>query len=318
MRTQSAARLVSDVLASNYNLADIVNSQEFRKKGRSSLPNLLKKLPASYYEIVLLDAKGKETYRISSGNRTDYDYFSSAAVKTAAETGVSAGNVEYSRYMPPVFVSAVPLPDKSGFAAKEAIFKAINSQFKEPITWTDIEIISTESGKPEVLIKRNDELGIIADSMNFEFIKNKLQNKKEASKFELINLNKDNLENLKNIKYETVVFATDMKKMKKEKDIIYSIIKDAKYLIINSDLYTLIEEFKDSKPRVISYGMGQKSTVTASSIKEDEIMICLQRNMEDIKGNIIEMQEIKVNMEDITNDKVYDLLVVFILEKLYN
>lgn len=117
MRTQSAARLVSDVLSANYNLSEIVNSQEFRKKGKSALPELFKKVPASYYEIAVLDNSGKEISRISSGNKSDYDYSASEALRTAAKTGLPSGNVEYSRYMPPVFVSAVPLPDKNGFAA---------------------------------------------------------------------------------------------------------------------------------------------------------------------------------------------------------
>ena len=36
------------------------------------------------------------------------------------------------------------------FAAKEAVYKAINTRMKTECDWKDIEIINSESGKPEV------------------------------------------------------------------------------------------------------------------------------------------------------------------------
>jgi holo-[acyl-carrier protein] synthase len=39
------------------------------------------------------------------------------------------------------------------FAAKEAIFKAISKKLSSNYAWTDFEIINTESGKPEVVLK---------------------------------------------------------------------------------------------------------------------------------------------------------------------
>ena len=117
MRTQTAARLVSDLLVTNYNLSDISGSPEFKKNGVRALPELAGKMPAPCYEIVLLDLKRKEKYRHSPGRRTEYDYSHSETVKSAAENGMAAGNVEYDRYMPPVLVEAEPLPDRSGFIA---------------------------------------------------------------------------------------------------------------------------------------------------------------------------------------------------------
>lgn len=160
-------------------------------------------------------------------------------------------------------------------------------------------------------------VGIISNSDNFEFIEKEIKNKEEYKKLKLINLNKENIDNMKNIKFETLIIDTDMKELNEEKDIIYNIVKKAKYLIINSDLYTLEEKINNSL-QIITYGMGQKATVTASSIKDNEIMICLQRNLENINGNIIEMQESKVKACNVENDRIYDLLVVFILKNLYS
>ena len=117
MRTQSAARLVSDVLGANYNFSELVNSDEFKKKGTAVFSSLLNKMPAPYYDAALLDNKGHEIYRHSSGRKMDYSYKDSEAVKSAMETGISAGNVEYDRYLPPVFVIAEPLPGNKGYAA---------------------------------------------------------------------------------------------------------------------------------------------------------------------------------------------------------
>ena len=117
MRTQTAARLVSDLIVTNYNLSDISNSPEFRKKGFRALPELSGKIPAPFYEIVLLDSKGNEKYRYSPGRRTEYNYSNSDTVKNAVENGMAAGSVEYDRYMPPVLVEAEPLSDHSGVIA---------------------------------------------------------------------------------------------------------------------------------------------------------------------------------------------------------
>lgn len=39
------------------------------------------------------------------------------------------------------------------FAAKEAIFKAINTKISTNYSWSDFEIVNNEIGKPEVLLK---------------------------------------------------------------------------------------------------------------------------------------------------------------------
>ena len=39
------------------------------------------------------------------------------------------------------------------FAAKEAIFKAISTKLNTSYEWTDFEVVNTETGKPEVVLK---------------------------------------------------------------------------------------------------------------------------------------------------------------------
>jgi holo-[acyl-carrier protein] synthase len=39
------------------------------------------------------------------------------------------------------------------FAAKEAVYKAFGGDGKNPIAWTDVEIVNDKSGKPIVVLK---------------------------------------------------------------------------------------------------------------------------------------------------------------------
>lgn len=41
------------------------------------------------------------------------------------------------------------------FAAKEAIFKAINENVSETCTWKDFEIINNKNGKPKIVLNKN-------------------------------------------------------------------------------------------------------------------------------------------------------------------
>jgi len=57
------------------------------------------------------------------------------------------------------------------FAAKEAIMKLVGTGWRGKIAWTDIEVINTESGQPQVKLsgevkKIADELGITQISVS--------------------------------------------------------------------------------------------------------------------------------------------------------
>ena len=161
-------------------------------------------------------------------------------------------------------------------------------------------------------------VGLISKSSDYEFIKNELSGFKNDLKLDLININKNNIKNIKNVKFETIVVCDDLKELKTQKIFADNIINNANFLLINTDNNVSSFNIKNDNIQIITYGMNQKATVTASSIKEYEVLICLQRNIENTKGIIIEMQEFKKKREKIRNEEIYNLLVVFILEQLYN
>ena len=160
-------------------------------------------------------------------------------------------------------------------------------------------------------------LGIVANNDDYEFIKNKLAKNDKPSKLDVIQLNKDSIENMKNVKFDTVAICLDAEKTGYINILSENILPEAKCLIINSDLNSIKGKLNTDTNQIITYGMNQKATVTTSSIKDDEVLICLQRNMTNFNGDVIEIQEFKTKTENIDNNKVSNLLAAFTIEQLY-
>ena len=69
------------------------------------------------------------------------------------------------------------------------------------------------------------------------------------------------------------------------------------FIIMNADIDFKSEEFDERERYVISYGLNSKATVTASSISDKQIVICIQRAIKDIHHNEIEPQEIPIALK---------------------
>lgn len=160
-------------------------------------------------------------------------------------------------------------------------------------------------------------IGIVANSDDYEFIKKVLEKNIDCSKHQIINLNENSIENMRNIKFETIAICEDIQKIYNRDIIFEKFFNDARYLIINTDINLNFDNIQNSRLQIITYGMNQKATVTASSIEDDEVLICVQRNMLNVDNRIIEMQEAKVRCDNVTNAMVYNLLVSFIINILY-
>lgn len=134
----------------------------------------------------------------------------------------------------------------------------------------------------------------------------------EFKKENIIHINEKNIDNMKNIKFETILV---LGKIATNKEIVKKIITKAKYLIINSDREENLELINEIDVNVITYGFNSKSTITASSVNEDEMLICVQRRLEDRENNEIEPQEIKIERKnlEITNSSVIGIVSLFLL-----
>lgn len=140
-------------------------------------------------------------------------------------------------------------------------------------------------------------IGIICESKNENYMNQNLT--KNLKNETIIFLKEENIENLKNIKFQTIIIMSNNEKIFLKKDILKNIIGKAKYLIINADEEINLSILENMNINVITYGFNSKSTITTSSVKEDEILLCIQRSIKDVLGNEIEPQEIIVKRANI-------------------
>ena len=151
-------------------------------------------------------------------------------------------------------------------------------------------------------------IGIVSEEKNEKHMKDILKQKIENEN--VVFINEKNIENIKNIKFKIIVLnkGIDNKNIK-------NILLNAEYLILNSDINVKIDLIENLDLKVITYGFNSKSTVTASSVTEEEMLICVQRNIINIKGKKIEPQEINIE-KDIMLDN-YDNMYIMCLATIY-
>ena len=157
-------------------------------------------------------------------------------------------------------------------------------------------------------------IGIMSECKSYENIKEKLKNED----INLIHINKKSIENIKNVKFETIIIDVNLKKFEQEKEVIEQICNNSKYVFINTDIN--IENNPKIKPQkeIITYGLNQKATVTISSIKDRDILIYVQRNIKNNKEKIIEVGEKLVKVREETKLKNYEILILYITFLIYN
>ena len=152
-------------------------------------------------------------------------------------------------------------------------------------------------------------IGVISDNKSFENIKSYL----ESKEINLSHINKNSIENIKNIRFETIIINTDLEIFQHEKRIIEQICFNTKYLLINTDINLKFDLSNQSKTNIITYGLNQKATVTVSSITDTNILIYLQRNIKNIEGKKIEVGEKMVKIKENCKLKTYEILIIYMI-----
>ena len=147
-------------------------------------------------------------------------------------------------------------------------------------------------------------IGVIAESKNEMQIKKIISKNlnSENKEHTVITINSKSIDNIKNIRFETILVIS-LEELSKKYSMINEILKNAKYLVINSDIdENNLEFINNTKVNAITFGFNQKATITASSV-EDNLMLCIQRKIIDVNRNILEPQEIEVknNNEKLSN-----------------
>ena len=98
---------------------------------------------------------------------------------------------------------------------------------------------------------------------------------------------------MKNVKFDIVIIYQETK----QNENIKQLISTCKYLVINTDIkenLKLLEGIDISETTIITYGFNRKSSITIVSNENDEIILEIQREINNLKGEKIECQEIKL------------------------
>ena len=150
-------------------------------------------------------------------------------------------------------------------------------------------------------------IGIMSGKHNETEIIHKLNKKFKENDInsEMITINEKSIKNLKNIKLETVIIDKMLPVEFKEE--INHLLRDTKYVLLNMDVNNNLENIKALKAIVITYGFNSKATIPASSVEEDNTLLCIQRNIKTIKQKEIEQQEIA--MKNNGSNKYVDMVI---------
>ena len=159
-------------------------------------------------------------------------------------------------------------------------------------------------------------IGIVANKNDIQAIKKKIS----VYNCDIIEINKQSINNLKNIQFDEIIFLKDIILQDSEYKFMKNIISKAQYLIINVDIgMDIFNKIKIEKPiKLITFGFNSKATITISSIKEEKIIVCLQRDIQRFDNKIIETQEKEIKINKGKVKKIYNELVVFIIKELHN
>ena len=157
-------------------------------------------------------------------------------------------------------------------------------------------------------------IGLIAKKKDVQSIRKDIKEKE----IEIIEIKENNIENLKNIKFEEIIFLDDINLKENEYIFLKELIQNSKHLIINTDIsISILRKIGIEKPiKIITFGFNSKATITISSIKENKVMIFIQRDIMIAEQKRIETQEKEIKLEN--NEKIYNKIVAFIIKELHN
>lgn len=153
-------------------------------------------------------------------------------------------------------------------------------------------------------------IGVITDQKSENDINRLLGNNNFFIENNVIFIKEKNIDNIKNVHFDTVVINRRFEKS----DELNKLLENTKNVIVNMDTNIDNKELNIVNSNLITYGFNSKSSITISSVTDDDVLIYLQRNIYNNYGEI-EVQEIKI--ENNPNYSIYDLIVVLTLFLMY-
>lgn len=159
-------------------------------------------------------------------------------------------------------------------------------------------------------------IGVVAQKKEESDIEKNLKSYFEiyGQKHIIFPIQSDNIENMKNIKFETILMYADTI-CKEKQECLRQIIQSVEYAIVNADLVkpTVL---KETNAMIITYGFQAKATITMSSINDENMILCIQREFMNINHINIEPQEISMPLNELLGNK-YVKMGSFVVQLLY-
>lgn len=157
-------------------------------------------------------------------------------------------------------------------------------------------------------------IGLLVEKKGEQVIRDFLTKHLKASNDKIIHINEKTIENVKHISFETIVVGKEISLDKME--IFKTMLQKATYIVVHADLKNVFSSLEKINGVLITYGFNSKATITASSVTEDEIMICLQRNLINNYGEKIEAQEFSIHVDQ-TKEDPNDIMAAYAITLIY-
>lgn len=154
-------------------------------------------------------------------------------------------------------------------------------------------------------------LGVFSSRKEYEKLKKTLTTY-NLENIELINITNKNIDSLKHVKFDSIIITDNLNENLEFEvnkiEIAKTLIDSAKVIMINIDIDTG-DILSNREYSIISYGFNGKATITLSSITDDRAIICIQREIKDMEGNIIENKEVEVKTQGMHDKNLYNTMV---------
>ncbi len=160
-------------------------------------------------------------------------------------------------------------------------------------------------------------IGVVANRKCFEHIKRKIIEQVKDETINFIQINLRSIENVKNIKFETIIIEDNLDKFKKNKETLEKIWENTEYILINTDKNPKQQKIEESIKK-ITYGLNQKAVVTISSVSDTDILIYWQKDLFNKEGKKIEIEERRIKKRENNMLKLYEIIIIYTFFKIYN
>lgn len=151
-------------------------------------------------------------------------------------------------------------------------------------------------------------IGIITKSNNINEIEKTLE-KYSIHEKNIVIITKHTIENIKNVKFDIIIIFDQIE----DDDILKKVLDSSKYLIINTDFKENVKLLNMAEDQyVITFGFNSRATITIISNENDEIVLDLQREIENLDKEKIESQEIKLE-NNFNKNRIYEEISMKIL-----